>query len=112
MDRSPQHLWFDPLRAGNPACCQQLGELPADVMDGGYQSDQQGGICHLGNEERNDGDKGSESQRKAKKTAIQQVYSEVVTQVALKELFVGRGECHSPDCTPGEYDLTMIIIRV
>jgi hypothetical protein len=73
--------------------------LPADVVDGGCQPDQQRRIRHLSYEKWDHSEERRKPQRKSEKATIQEIDSEVESQIALNELIVGEGVWHKTNFT-------------
>ena len=66
---------------------KELRQKPSRAMDGRHQSDQCGGVCHRSDKERQDCAEGCKANCNTKKTAIEQVDSDVVTQMLAGKLF-------------------------
>ncbi len=99
MNRIAQHHRFDLACSCHPAGVEELGKLPTNSMDGRCKSDQDRGVCQVGDKERDDGGEGCEPERYAKQTTIGQIDDDVIAQMLAGELF-----------DPGERQHCMILL--
>ena len=81
VHRQRHHQRLIAFLARHPAGGEKLGQLPAHVVDGRDQTDQDGRAGHRAHKQRDDRDEGGETHGEAKKSAIQQVGSQVMPQI-------------------------------
>ena len=80
VDGIAHHHGFDPCLASHKIGCQQLRQLPANVVKGGYQTDDNCGAGHGADKERQNGDKGRKPQGETEESAIHDVDGKIMLE--------------------------------